>query len=65
MNDFIDYRDINPPEPETFDYCDMCGGEIYVGDEYYDIEDMKLCEKCAHEWFYDRICVAEYVNHDI
>ena len=38
----------NAPEPPIFAYCEVCGGEIYDGDEYYDIDDHKYCEACVH-----------------
>ncbi|MGG5461470.1 hypothetical protein [Clostridium sp. B9] len=29
--------------------CTHCGNEIYVGDDYYEIGDMKLCCECIDE----------------
>lgn len=39
------------PQPDiVFDYCDMCGGEIYKGEEFYDIENQCICEDCLHDF---------------
>ena len=27
-------------------HCAMCGGTIYDGDDYFDLDDMILCEDC-------------------
>lgn len=27
-------------------YCEKCNGEIYEGEEYYYIAEMKICEDC-------------------
>ena len=29
--------------------CTLCGGEIYLGDTYYDIEGKPICEECINE----------------
>lgn len=26
--------------------CSICGGEIYVGENYFDIKELKVCEDC-------------------
>ena len=28
-------------------FCRACGGEIYEGDEYYDIGGRRLCPECV------------------
>lgn len=30
--------------------CDECGEPIYVGEKYYDIEDIVVCENCIEEF---------------
>lgn len=27
-------------------HCALCGGVIYDGDDYFDLDDMVLCEDC-------------------
>lgn len=39
----------NADEPPVFAECDICGYEIYVGDEYYEVEDLKVCENCIFD----------------
>jgi hypothetical protein len=43
-------------EPEIPDeipmyFCDECGGEIYEGDEFYEIGDSIYCDKCINSAF--------------
>ena len=38
------YGELNPPE--VYCYCDLCGREIYVGDECLDINAQYICETC-------------------
>lgn len=40
------YLTEEPDEPRVVYECDMCGCEIYEGDDYYEIGDTKLCEDC-------------------
>lgn len=37
----------NAPEPPVFAECEACGMEIYIGDEYYEINGQKYCEACV------------------
>lgn len=34
------------PEEEHVFICDACGGPIYEGENYYDIDGDKWCEEC-------------------
>ena len=34
-------------EPKVVHYCDVCGGEIYEGDDYYDIHEERWCSECV------------------
>lgn len=34
-------------EPEFAFECDICGAKIYVGEDYYKIEENKYCEECV------------------
>lgn len=42
------------PDADERIYCDRCGGEINVGDEYYNLDGEALCDECfdtiAREW---------------
>lgn len=33
--------------PEVFVHCDSCDDEIYVGDFYFRINGLCLCERCV------------------
>jgi hypothetical protein len=39
----------NAPKPPVVYRCCQCGGEIYEGDEFYDINGEKWCEECVHD----------------
>ena len=43
-------RSIEPPEDKVFCECDRCGGEIYVGEEYYDFDGDIICERCEPKY---------------
>lgn len=51
-------RSLDPPEDGVRLHCDICRGEIYVGDPYYSIEDKIICPYClgcfAKRYFSDR-----------
>lgn len=34
-------------EPLVFSECEECGAEIYDGDAYYAIGELKFCESCV------------------
>lgn len=36
----------NADEPPVVTECDMCGAEIYAGDEYFEIAGGVYCEEC-------------------
>ena len=40
----MQYGELNTQEVDC--YCDLCGREIYVGDDYYDINEQFICERC-------------------
>lgn len=44
-----DYLTDVPDEPRSMYECDLCGCEIFEGDEYYEIGDEILCEKCVDD----------------
>lgn len=30
-------------------HCAICGGSLYEGDPYYEIDDMEICEDCMKD----------------
>ena len=53
----MDYLDLeaerlklDPQETKVYSECDICGSEIYVGQEYYNFEGNILCEQCFDEF---------------
>lgn len=52
---------LEPPEDVIFGYCNHCGGEIYEGETYYDIDGQNIHADClrdfASDYFAD--CVQE------
>lgn len=53
---------LDPPEDVVFAMCDHCGGEIYEGEEYYDIDGQYIHEDClrdfAEDYFSECKCEA-------
>ena len=41
----------NAPERPVFDCCEICGADIYDGDDYYELNGHKYCETCVREGF--------------
>ena len=37
-------------QTEVFALCACCGGEIYLGQLYYEIEEKLVCPDCLHEF---------------
>ena len=40
-------RPIEPPEPKAVMMCDICAGELYDDEDYYELD-------CAQLWLLDR-----------
>ena len=38
---------LDPPEPEVAFFCEGCGCEIYVGDDYYRVDGKNYCVDCV------------------
>ncbi|CAB1262836.1 hypothetical protein ACFHWD_18215 [Clostridium sp. MT-14] len=36
------------PKAKIFTVCDVCGEAIYVGDSYYRIENLDVCNDCIN-----------------
>lgn len=39
-------RTIEPPEDKVFCQCEKCGGDIYIGEDYFDFDGDIVCEDC-------------------
>lgn len=56
MDDWERYYDrwkTTPPdydERESKCICSKCKDPLYPEDEYYELDDEIMCEKCAYEW---------------
>lgn len=49
-NDCPDYR-LDPPEDEPCGACEVCGLDIYQGDNYYMMPNGDMvCEDCLLDW---------------
>lgn len=35
---------------DAYGLCGCCGGEIYLGQLYYEMEDRFVCPECLHEY---------------
>lgn len=44
--------------------CDRCGLEIRDGDEYWELDEERLCEECAKEWLQEKKQYYEPVAWD-
>lgn len=51
--------DTQQQEIVVFKTCDMCGNEIYEGDEYYDFDDEVICEDCLMDYVNEFKTIAE------
>lgn len=43
-------KSVDPQEQIVIMHCDICGEEIYKGEEYYDDEVDFMCEECFDRW---------------
>ncbi len=46
----IPERPLEPPEDKIFGYCDHCGGEIYEGEDIYEIDGDIIHEECLLDY---------------
>lgn len=44
------YGQADPQEAKIFCECNECGGEIYEGEEYHDINGWIVCDNCLNDW---------------
>lgn len=47
------------PKDEKYINCDVCGGEIYEGDEYWVINGECNCERCKDDFLRDCLHICE------
>lgn len=52
---------IEPREPDVFDYCIFCDGEIYRGEKYSRTSLGSVCASCADEFSFKRHIAGEEV----
>ena len=51
--------DYNPCEWHVAFHCDDCGAPLYEEDDYYKINNFRLCESCALDWLSNQKYTAE------
>ena len=49
---FRDLR-LDPPDDVIVTRCNCCGGEIYEGESYYNIDGSAVCPDCLEEFAKD------------
>lgn len=59
MLDRIPERPLEPPEDKIYGYCAHCGGEIYEGEEIYEIDGEEVHEDCLYDFVKDRFDVCK------
>lgn len=63
MFGYVPEPPLDPPEDKVFAMCDHCGGEIYDGETYYDIDGEYVHVDClpdfASNYFADRTRKAD------
>ena len=52
-------RPLDPPEDKVFGYCDHCGGEIYEGEEVYEIDGNIIHEDCLLDYVRENLAVKK------
>ena len=62
MYNFIPERPLDPPEDKVFCYCDHCGGEIYDGEEYYEIKGDLVHEDCLLDYVKENLATKKEAN---
>lgn len=64
MFNYIPERPLEPPEDIIVGYCDQCGGEIYEGEEVYDIDCCTVHEDCLLDYAKERLAVKREAGKD-
>lgn len=55
----IPERPLDPPEDVIVGYCDHCGGEIYEGEEIYEIDGDVVHEDCLLDYVKENMAVKK------
>lgn len=55
MFEYIPERPLEPPEDKIYGYCDYCGGEIYEGEDVYEIFGDVIHEDCLLDYAKDKL----------
>lgn len=55
----IPERPLDPPEDVIVGYCDYCGGEIYEGEEVYEIDGDVVHEDCLLDYVKENMAVKK------
>ena len=50
----LEPRERDPYDVAPLHYCEECGSEILLGEEYYDIEGRKVCADCVETLYLRR-----------
>lgn len=50
---------LDPPEDKVFAMCDQSGGEIYEGEEYYEIEGDRVHEDCLLDYVKEHLATKK------
>lgn len=58
-SDYIPERPLDPPEDKVFAMCDHCGGEIYEGEEYYEIDGDLIHEDCLLDYVKENLAIRK------
>ena len=67
MFNYLPERPLEPPEDVIVGYCNQCGGEIYEGEEVYDIDCCTVHEDCLLDYVraYDSLVFLDYVREHL
>lgn len=49
MESMYDYRPENPKAKKVYE-CADCGYGIFLGDTYYEVNDVFICEDCMEQY---------------
>ena len=64
MFNYLPERPLEPPEDVIVGYCNQCGGEIYEGEEVYDIDCCTVHEDCLLDYVRERLAVKREAGTD-
>lgn len=64
MFNYLPERPLEPSEDVIVGYCDQCGGEIYEGEEVYDIDCCTVHEDCLLDYAKEHLAVRREAGTD-